>query len=673
MTPIILMGVFGLFLVPPACAEGGYSVLEIWDVHGSGNGQFEYPHGIAINNAGNIYVADTNNSRVQKFDSNGTFITKWGTIGSGNGQFNWPAMIAFDNAGSVYVIDERNNRIQKFDSNGAFIATWGTYGSDNGQFYAPEGIAIDTSGNVYVADTGNNRVQKFDSNGTFITKWGALGSGNGQFNALAGIAVGNAGNVYVADSENNRVQKFDSNGTFITKWGFQGSGKGQFDYAHLIAVDNLGNVYVSDWWNSRIQKFGPNGAFITQWGTDGWGVGQFDSPGAIAINSSWDVYVADAGNNRIQVFSPDRFADTPLDYWATPYIEVIYQAGYTTGYGGTNEFRPEYEVTREQMAVFILRALNEVPADGYCGSAAPFLDVAADRWSCKYIKRLVELGITVGLGQGLFGPEEVVTREQMAGFLTRALGRVPADGYCGSTAPFPDVAADRWSCGYIKRLVELGITAGIGGGFYGPQDPVTRAQMAAFLYRAFLVTEPIVDFRFIANAALYYGADYAGMLLYVQENLDFNMYPNAALYYGADYAGMLLYVRSNMTPESCMQICRGDAECTFFYHNARGPLSLPPLNTNTNDCAFFRGTLWAGASGNSDTYVKTDPVAAGKYRCADDPECTFFYYNARGPLSLPPLVTGQYDAAFFRGVLWVGASGHSDTYIKTLNGVDAWD
>ena len=180
------------------------------------------------------------------------------------------------------------------------------------------------------------------------------------------------------------------------------------------------------------------------------------------------------------------FSDVPPDHWAWLNIRVIFGAGYTTGYGGTTDFKPEYEVTREQMAVFILRALNDIPADGYCGTAAPFADVPADRWSCKYVKRLVELGITSGIGGGLFGPEGVVTREQMAAFITRALDEVPADGYCGTEDPFTDVPYGWWSCKYVKRLVELGVTKGIGEGLYGPGNPVTRAQMAVFLARAFL-------------------------------------------------------------------------------------------------------------------------------------------------------------------------------------------
>ena len=488
MTTIILIGVVGLFLVPSVCAEGGYSFSGMWGTHGSGVGQFSDPHDIAVDSEGNVYAADTDNDRIQKFDPNGTFITKWGTSGSGNGQFSWPVGIAIDNSGNVYVADVGNMRIQKFDPNGTFITQWGTTGSGNGQFSWLSGVAVDNDGSFYVVDMGNNRIQKFDLNGTYITQWGAQGIRNGQFNEPGGVAVDNAGNVYVADYGNSRIQKFNPNGTFITKWGTYGSGNGQFIGPWGVAVDNTGNVYVSDWDYNRIQKFGPNGAFITKWGTTGSGNGQFNGPGGVAVNSSRDVFVAEADkeNNRIQVFSPDRFADTPLDYWATPFIEVIYQAGYTTGYGGTTEFKPEYEVTREQMAVFILRALHEVPADGYCGSTAPFSDVAANRWSCKYVKRLVELGITAGIGQGLFGPEDAVTREQMAAFITRALDEVPNDGYCGTEDPFTDVPSSWWSCKYVKRLMELEITAGIGEGLYGPGNPVTRAQMAVFLARAFL-------------------------------------------------------------------------------------------------------------------------------------------------------------------------------------------
>jgi DNA-binding beta-propeller fold protein YncE len=112
----------------------------------------------------------------------------------------------------VYVADTSNHRIQKFDSNGTFITKWGFEGSADGQFFSPLGVAVDSSGNnVYVADTSNNRIQKFDSNGTFITKWGNTGSEDGQFVFPLGVAVDSSGNnVYVADTSNNRIQVFSS-------------------------------------------------------------------------------------------------------------------------------------------------------------------------------------------------------------------------------------------------------------------------------------------------------------------------------------------------------------------------------------------------------------------------------------------------------------------------------
>ena len=106
------------------------------------------------------------------------------------------------------MVDYDNSRIQKFNSSGTFITKWGSSGSGDGQFAEPQGIAVDSSGNVYVADHYNNRIQKFDSSGTFITKWGSSGSGDGQFDDPTGIAVDSSGNVYVADRDNYRIQKF---------------------------------------------------------------------------------------------------------------------------------------------------------------------------------------------------------------------------------------------------------------------------------------------------------------------------------------------------------------------------------------------------------------------------------------------------------------------------------
>jgi sugar lactone lactonase YvrE len=286
--------------------------LNKWGREGSGDGEFQYPDGIALDAAGNIYIADYGNNRIQKFDNNGRFITTWGGEGSAEGQFVSPSAVALDREGNVYVADAGNDRIQKFDNNGRFITSWGSYGSAEGEFNYPAGVAVDAAGNVYVADAGNNRIQKFDRDGTFISQWGSYGSGDGQFDFPLDAAVNAAGNVYVVDGGNYRVQKFDKNGAFISQWGGQGSGNGQFEYPSAVAIDAAGNVYVAEqeeiWGgNHRIQKFEKDGNFISKWGSEGSGDGEFSYPSAVAVDRAGNVYVADSGNDRIQRFLATSF------------------------------------------------------------------------------------------------------------------------------------------------------------------------------------------------------------------------------------------------------------------------------------------------------------------------------------------------------------------------------
>jgi hypothetical protein len=169
--------------------------------------------------------------------------------------------------------------------------------------------------------------------------------------------------------------------------------------------------------------------------------------------------------------------------WAASYINSIYGAGITTGCGGGN-YCPAQSVTRGQMAALIIRAKEGEPSTT-C-STVPFTDVAISNGFCKYVKRMLDLNITTGCGSGNYCPSQNVTRDQMAAFIIRAVEGNPAAGYCGSTTPYSDVPASNGFCGHIKRMAELGITTGCGGGNYCPSQTVTRDQMAVFLARAFL-------------------------------------------------------------------------------------------------------------------------------------------------------------------------------------------
>jgi DNA-binding beta-propeller fold protein YncE len=285
-----------------ASSVGAIGFVDEWGESGSGAGQFGFPVSVAVDSAGTVYVADSENDRIQTFTESGAFLGEWGASGSGPGQFATPESIAVDASGNVYVADKGNYRVQKFTSTGAFVSQWGGHGAGAGQFEDPEGIATDPAGNVYVADAGNDRVEKFTATGASLISWGGLGRAVGLFDGPDSVAVDSSGNVYVSDSGNDRVEKFTETGAFVSKWGKTGDGPGEFDSPVAVATDSAGKVYVADAVNDRIEAFGGSGKFLSQWGTHGKAPGQFDTPVAIAPGETGRIFVADAGNDRIQVF-----------------------------------------------------------------------------------------------------------------------------------------------------------------------------------------------------------------------------------------------------------------------------------------------------------------------------------------------------------------------------------
>jgi hypothetical protein len=214
-----------------------------------------------------------------------------------------PFAVAVDSEDNVYVADSQNNRIQKFAGNGTYITDF-TPKDDNKEFSLRE-IAVDYYDNIFISDIKNDVIMKFASNGTFITEWGSFGDGNGEFNNPLGIAVDSEDNVYVADSQNNRIQKFTDNGTYITELFFQGKAKGQKLMPSFVAVDTENNVYVADIKYDIIQKFSNNGTFITEW--------KSDNVAGIAADSKSTVYSTDYVNDHIHIFIPKVGVST-LDY-----------------------------------------------------------------------------------------------------------------------------------------------------------------------------------------------------------------------------------------------------------------------------------------------------------------------------------------------------------------------
>ncbi len=289
-----------------ATAEDPPVYERMWGTHGSDPGQLGKLLSLCCDALGNIYVADSENNRIQKFDAFGALLLPWGSYGFTSGKFNAMSNVSAESQDFVYVADQGNYRIQKFTSSGDFVRKWGSYGSTAGQFLGQIAVATGPtdSDSVYVADRDHKRIQGFSSSGQFLASWSSAGSPNWDFLHPSSVAVSPDGFVYVADTGYFRISKFNALGGFVTQWGGEGKGPGQFGPRLGVATDFAGNVYVADSLNYRIQKFSSSGAFVTAWGTTASGPYQFGSHLSVAVNPDSDIFVADSDYSRVKVFYP---------------------------------------------------------------------------------------------------------------------------------------------------------------------------------------------------------------------------------------------------------------------------------------------------------------------------------------------------------------------------------
>lgn len=289
--------------VVAASSPPSHTLVRQWGSLGSGSGAFRYPNGVAVSTNGTVFVADTNNHRVQAFSSEGGFLASWGGRGSAAGQFNFPRGVAVDQAGQIFVADTANHRVQVFSADGTLVRSWGGSGTGAGQFSGPYGVAVDAAGHVFIADTGNHRVQKFHADGTFVAAWGSLGTVGGRFQHPIGLAVSGE-HLFVSDLDNHRIQRFSLDGTFQTAWNSYGEGAGRLKRPFGVAVDGGGRVYVADQDNQRIGVFDPHGAPLGGWDVENTDHERLNYPLGVAVDPGGNVYVTDLYNHLIQVFAP---------------------------------------------------------------------------------------------------------------------------------------------------------------------------------------------------------------------------------------------------------------------------------------------------------------------------------------------------------------------------------
>lgn len=282
---------------PAVPAPGALEVVfdRAWGAQGAEPGQFQDPRGVAVDVAGNVYVADTGNRRVQKFTPDGALLQ---VLGEDAG-LKEPFDLVVGPDGHLYVLDPQNDNVAHLGPDGAYL---GRLGVGIGLF-RPRGMAVDAAGNLYIADTGGSRVLKLSPTGQILAVVCTAGDGAGKVRQPTDVAVAPDGSLYVVDPSLRLVQRLDAQGRYVRGWTIPPANT--FDGPHL-AVLPWGGLLVTDPEGHKVNAYDEEGRLVGSWGEAGAGPGQFAKPIGVAVGPGGEILVADPLNHRVQRFLVKR-------------------------------------------------------------------------------------------------------------------------------------------------------------------------------------------------------------------------------------------------------------------------------------------------------------------------------------------------------------------------------
>ncbi len=270
--------------------QGGTNVLSAGSLTTLAASGFNQPKGVAVDSAGNLYIADTSNNAIKKWTRTNNTVT---TLISG---LNQPGGVAVDTAGNVFIADSQNYAIKKWTASNAVVTTIVSSGLNR-----PAGVAVDTAGNLYIADTFNNAIKKWTATNNTVTTLVSSG-----LDLPNGVAVDAAGNVYIADTFFNLVKKWSAANQTVSTVISTG-----IIQPHGVAVDASGNIYVTDTFNHAIKKWTVTSGAVTTL------ISGLSLPRGIAVDAVGNIFVADTSNNQIKQL-PRVFVDTSPRTFNTP-------------------------------------------------------------------------------------------------------------------------------------------------------------------------------------------------------------------------------------------------------------------------------------------------------------------------------------------------------------------